>query len=379
MLPVLGVLFFVVLPGCSPYRPPPATPPLIEARGAVRVVREPSAPARVHVVLRAGSAYDPPSREGLAYVVATAVASASGAALSVGPELVQLSVAPEGVSALAAALAAPLTAEAFAAGKADAAARFGVNECAAVASALGDAWILAGHPYGHAVFGRSSVIPTLSLAEGESFRLQRYARDAAVIAVDGEVNVTSLLGLFTPSLSSSVTPAVRSKVAMEDLVVVAPVTASCSVVGPRRPEAWSAADQAAASVAAELVGAPPPPARVDPFVTLTLPGAEAALSPLLEGDFEAARERVRARVSVPSALPAAADILLVPIRMGHAIRASDLASAVNALTDEAFDAWVLTTFGEGAVRVAVFPDTATASTVESTATRHVLTSEALFR
>lgn len=376
---MLGVLFFVVLPGCSPYRPPPATPPLVEARGAMRVVREPSAPARVHVLLRAGSAYDPPSREGLAFVVATAIASAAGADLQVGPELVQLSVSPDGVVALAAALSAPLTAEGVAAGKSAALARFEEGECARVASAVGDAWILAGHPYGHAVFGRSSVIPTLSLAEVESFRVLRYARDAAVIAVDGAADVAPLLGVLTPALSAPVTPAVRSKVAMENLVVIGPVTSACSVVGPRRPESWSAADQAAASVAAELVGAPSPPARVDPFVTLTLSDPEGALTPLIEGNFDAARGRVRARLAVASALPAAADLLLVPIRMGHAIPASDLVSAVNSLTEEAFRAWVLTTFGEGAVRVAVFPDTASASTVESTAARHVVTSEALFR
>ncbi len=376
---MLGVLFFVVFPGCSPYRPPPVTPPLIEARGAVRVVREPSAPARVHLVLRAGSAYDPPSREGLSFVVAHAIAVSGSVEVAVGPELITFSLRPEGMAAFALALSSPLSPEAFATGKSAAAVRFEARDCGEVASAVGDAWILAGHPYGHAVFGRSSVIPTLSLAEAESFRLLRYARAAAVIAVDGDVDVAPLLGLLTPSLSAPVTPAVRSNVAMESLVVVGPVTSSCSVLGPRRLEEWTPLHEAGAQVAAELLGALPPPARVDPFVALTFPSPEGSLSALIDGDFEAARERVRARLATPSALPAAADALLVPIRMGHAISAANLRIAVNSLTHDAFLAWVSSTFGEGAVHVAVFPDTASASTVESTATLHVVTSEALLR
>ncbi len=378
-LQLLRVLLVVAALGCSAYRAPPATPPLVASREPVRVVRAAGATARVQVVIRAGSAYDPPSREGLAFVLAQALAVSAEALVSVGPELVVFSVAPDGVPALAQALRSPLSTGAIDTGKAAALARFASPACEDLAAASASAWVLAGHPYGHAAFGRSSVIPTLSLAEIEVFRARRYARDAAVIAVGGEADVQLLTDLFTPGLSASPTPAVRSRVPMGDLVVVAPVTNSCGALGPRRLAAWDASDAAAARVAAEMAGMPAPERLVDPMPTIVLHDFAAGIGTLLEGDFAAARARVLARESAAGALPLAEDLLLSSIRMGHAVPSTAVRAALELLTDEAFDAWVSDALGEAVVRVAVLPDTASVSTVESVAGRGVVTSEALLR
>lgn len=345
----------------------------------MRVVRSAAAIPRVQVVIRAGSAYDPPSREGLAFVLAHALGVSAAASVHVGPELVVFSVAPDGVAALARALRSPLSAESMAAGQASAMARFASSSCEELAAASVSAWVLAGHPYGHAVFGRSSVIPTLSLPEIEVFRGRRYARDAAVIAVDGEADIQPLMDLFTPGLSAHLTPAVRSRVPMGDLVVIAPVTTSCGALGPRRLAVWTASDAAAARVAAELAGAPAPDRLVDPMPTLVLHDVAGGIDTLIEGDFAGARSRVLARESAAGAVPLAGDLLLSSIRMGHADPSAAVHAAVEALTDEAFDAWVSAALGEAAVRVAVLPDTAGGSTLESLAGRGVVTSEALLR
>ena len=83
--------------------------------------------------------------------------------------------------------------------------------------------------------------------------------------------------------------------------------------------------------------------------------------------------------SAAGALPLAEDLLLSSIRMGHAVPSTAVRAALELLTDEAFDAWVSDALGEAVVRVAVLPDTASVSTVESVAGRGVVTSEALLR
>ena len=141
------------LAACAPYRPPPEPPPLGVARQPVRVLRADAAPPAVAVVVRAGSAYDPPSREGLAFVLAEAIASRAGVAVEVGPEVVIFRAAPGQAAPLAAALAAPISAEALAAGVAAAQARLAATDCAAAAESVVPAWAFAGHPYGHATAG----------------------------------------------------------------------------------------------------------------------------------------------------------------------------------------------------------------------------------
>ncbi len=371
----------LVLPACRPYMAPPEPPPLEVARSPVRVVRVPEAPERrLSLVVRAGSAYDPASREGLAFLVAHAVASRVGASatLDVGPELVQLVVSPADAPRLLAALAAPLDSEALAFARARALAQLRPADCLSWAATIGPAWLFAGHPYGHPAPGRLSTIPTITLAEAQAFRDARWVRDAVVIAVDGAVDPAELPAfdaVFAPALSRSPTPAVRPREARPDAVVEAPVTSACIAWGPRRAADTSVATRALFRRAQSVLGGDLV-ARVDPYAFWTSPA---------EGDGFGAWQAWTPPTAVspgPTPSPSSAGLaaaLLVDAVFGLPPSAA-VADAAARLGDDEVDAFVKGTLSrDNTVRLVVTPSAKTWRSAESSPTFVVLDHEALIR
>ncbi|MBM4392533.1 MAG: hypothetical protein FJ090_15535 [Deltaproteobacteria bacterium] len=247
--------------GCRPYQRPADLPPLQVAQGPLRVVAVEGAEPRVHVVVRAGSAYDPPSREGLAFVVAHALAARAGADVAVGPEWLSISFPPGGAARVGEVLAAPIDEESMALARAAALASLRSRDCATLAQATGATWLWAGHPYGHAVAGRLSVLPTLSVAEAQAFRDARYVRDAVALALEGAVDASVLAPIeaaIPPRLSRSVTPAVMPPASRPLMVVEAPVDGTCIATRPAfdPPLGTAAADRAGQVLLDAVFGEP---------------------------------------------------------------------------------------------------------------------------
>lgn len=211
------------------------------AAGPVRTVPLPAGEP-VRVAVRAGSAHDPPGREGLAWVTAHAIAAAGGATVDVGAEAVVYSVAVEGVPALALALAAPPSLERVAAARTDAAQALADLDCRALAERAWDTWIYTGHPYGHAPEGRLSVLPTLTALEVAAFQQVRYVRSVAVVGVPVGVGLDpGLFGSLPPRLSASPVPAVRLPLPAARVLVVTAENMRCLVAGhPTDPDVAAA-------------------------------------------------------------------------------------------------------------------------------------------
>ena len=251
------LLVALVALGCRPYQHPADAPPLIVAAGPLRTVQVEGPALRVHLVVRAGSAYDPPSREGLAFVVAHALAARAAVDVTVGPEWLSLGFAPEHAARVAAVLAAPLDEEALALGRAAATSSLRTRDCAALARGLGMAWLWRGHPYGHAVAGRLSVVPTFTLAEAQAFRDARYVRDAVAAGLEGPVDAGVLAPIeaaLPARLSRSVTPAVLPRSPRPLLVVEAPVEGACIATVPAfAPAAGTGADALAGQLLLDAV------------------------------------------------------------------------------------------------------------------------------
>ena len=310
---------------CTPSRPPARVPVLVVAGGPLRVVEDVSAPrGAAELVVRAGSAYDPPGREGLAFVLAHGLAERAGVEVTVGPELVRFL----GLEGRAAALAAALVAEVDdALVQAGAGAVHEPDACAAHARQAALAWGLAGHPYGHRVEGRTSVLPTLRAGEVQAFRQLRYVRDAAVLVTGSGADVAALLEALPPALSRSVTPAVAVTRREGSVSLVAPVPTGCAAWALPSPSAWTPQDEALLHVATRIVGDPPPPARIDPvWVISALPDDEALLA-----GFAWARADVVETLEAESGFGEAASLLLGRERGGHHFPAPVLAPAVAEL------------------------------------------------
>ncbi len=332
--------------GCAPYRPPPEPPRLVQAQAPARVV-EAEGPPAVSVVIRAGSAYDPPSREGLAFVSAQELAGRAGVAVEVGPELVRFTAStPDQVAALARVFSAPGAVEAIEQARAQAFAALDGGDCEPTVAAAAATWAHVGHPYGHAVAGRRSVLPTLTLAEIEGFRARRYVRDALVLVRSGGLDPAPLSLVAAPVMSPLVTPTVRSGVPRGDLQVSAPVATGCEATAPRKPAAWTALDEASFRVAAQLAGASPPPPLVDALPVLIHTSRPT-------GDFASAVAAVRAEATRPLRL--AADVLLAPVRSAASPASKAVLAALDTLTEPGLVAWTLATFGPDAVHVRVVP------------------------
>ncbi len=359
----MGRLTLLVLFGlvaCAPYRPPAGTPPLVVARGAVRVVGG-GAEAR-YLLVRAGSAYDPPGREGLAAVLAHGLAARAGVHADVGPERVLFPLGPH-AEALAVLLAQPVDEATLEAGLAAVRGLVGAD-CAALVDRLVETWVFAGHPYGHPATGRPGALETLTVGELEAFRRLRYVRDAAIVVGPAEVALR-FEPAFPAALSRSPTPAVWNRAARAELTVHAPVPAGCDARGVRTVRDWSAVDEAMARVLAASQGGPPLALRVEPVL-------------LVRGEAEWSAAAVQAasatlQFAVSSGLDAAERTLLGQVRGAQVPDAGAVAAALAGVDQAGFDAWVARRFA-GAVGVHIVPAGA-----ESPAPAGVQSYEALLR
>jgi hypothetical protein len=234
----------VLLAAACGYHPPPITPALLAARGPVRAV---PGGAELVVAVRAGSAYDPPGREGLAWVAAQAVAGAAGARVEVSPDAAVFTMAPERGFAFAAALTAP-GADRVAEARSRALHALADRSCPgrALRAWVASAWV--GHPYGHATEGRTSVLPTLAMDEVQAFLATRYVRDAVVVAGDAG----ALVGI-PPLLSRAVVPTVPSTPAGPPLATIA-ASGTCVAVGNPHAAPQGIADRAAWALIRAAIG-----------------------------------------------------------------------------------------------------------------------------
>jgi hypothetical protein len=158
-------MWFFLL-ACRPYTAPPEPPALV----AAQAVRVEAAKAR-RLAVRAGSAFDPPGREGLAWVAARIAASRIDAEVTVGREIVDLEL--RGGTDAVGRIWDPITDAEVAA-----AARMPVRSCLGQAEDAYAAWAWAGHPYGHPVWGRSSTLSTIRAVEVEQFLARWWVRAA---------------------------------------------------------------------------------------------------------------------------------------------------------------------------------------------------------
>jgi hypothetical protein len=287
--------------------------------------------------------------------------------VAVGPELVRFSVPQGRAAALAAALVEGVDEAGRAAGVAAASPP---TDCAGVARGAALAWGLAGHPYGHRVEGRNSVLPTLRVGELQAFRQLRYVRDAAVLVAGPGAELGPMAEALPPALSRSVTPAVAVRPRGASIVLAAPVGARCEAWVLPTSAPWTAADEALLAVATRVVGDALPPARVDPVAVLSaLPDDDA-----LRAGFGWARAEVAADVARGD--PAAVALLGV-IRGASPPVSSELRAAVDGLTVEQFVAWGAA-LRAGSARVLVIPKEADPG-AESPAGPRVPPAEELFR
>ncbi|MFZ5482291.1 MAG: hypothetical protein ACOZNI_36355 [Myxococcota bacterium] len=236
---------FVLLFACA-YRPPAEPPPLAAAQGPLAAVSIPG--DRVVLALRAGSAADPPGREGLAALTAATIAAQAGAEVVVEPELVAFRVDADALPALAAAIGA-VDEQKIAAARETLAAP---ETCWDIARAAFDAWVFAGHPYGHAPRGRTSVVPTLTAAEVRGFAAARYVRGSAALGVPEAARLADQ-ALLAPTITRHLTPATLPPVdGRRMLVVEAPIGTSCAAAGHRAARPLSMSERAALAVAQAL-------------------------------------------------------------------------------------------------------------------------------
>lgn len=199
----------LLLLACRPFHPPPEPPAFTAAGELQHVEGEPE------LVVRAGSAFDPPGREGTAWAVAHRLADAAGVTVDVGRELVRFS-GPVG----AAAATWPQTPPA--------------RSCAEAAEDVFATRFWLGHPYGHAVWGRSSVLSTFTAAELDAFQARTYVR-AASVGVGSVVVPTAFPSTLAPHPTPTVPPSSRG-VALHVDGAEACMVFGTAGVGPASPQ-----------------------------------------------------------------------------------------------------------------------------------------------
>ena len=238
----MKLLMLLAVVGCA-FHPPAEPPRLSVAEGPLRRV---DGDGESLLAVRAGSAYDPPGREGLAQVAATMLEAHGARVLEVGPELALFEVDPARAADLAQWLGAPSL---------DGAALAAVVEplierspsCEEVAEAALDRWQFSGHPYRGPVAGRRSTLATLSPAEVIAFLRARYTRDG--MALRGPE--IPALNQLSSRISPRVTPAALAPAGLDGaatLVVRAPAGYDCGAVAsdqePEDLQIWSWAQRA---------------------------------------------------------------------------------------------------------------------------------------
>lgn len=192
---------------------------MIEAEGPVRLVSRPveGPGVWIQVAVRAGSAHDPPGKEGLAWLTANLLREGGAGDRSpaqvddaiyemgarfdvvVDKELVtfRTHVLRGQLGEASALLGDMLTAPRL---DPDVLARL-VGEAAdwldrglrsdeeRLGLELLDTWLFEGHPYGHPVRGRTGVLSTITLGDVRDFIADRYVRPAVTLGVAGPVAV----------------------------------------------------------------------------------------------------------------------------------------------------------------------------------------------
>jgi hypothetical protein len=222
----------LLLLACA-YRPPLDTPRLVSAGADEVPVQVDGLEGHVRVVVRAGSAYDPPGREGLAYLAAASLADMLGATFEAGEELVRFDVPASRAAELGAVLAAGPPSEALERARAANATWPSGASCDALAAAAWNVWAYPGHPYGHAVRGRSSVLPTITRAEVIAFVQRRYVRESVIVGRGAADVPVGGLDLLPARLSPHALPAPTLDTPRGTLVVIAPVEQGCVLAGER--------------------------------------------------------------------------------------------------------------------------------------------------
>jgi hypothetical protein len=253
---------------------PPAAPPRWD-RAASPVVGTPVEgleDGRVRLVARAGSAYDPPAREGLAFVAAQVLLlQTPGASLEVGQEVVRLELPRDSLPQLARALREPAPEAILASARARAQEALALESCEDAARL---AWTLtawAGHPYGHAAAGRSSVWPTITPEEVRAFHDARWVREAVRLgAAPGPSVDATPLQTLPARISRSPVPAPSHAAMPRSFTVRAALPeghTGCSLTARRvaRPAAPERVDL----LAPALAGAPLGTLRLEPWEELS--------------------------------------------------------------------------------------------------------------
>jgi len=188
----------VVLGGCPPRVE--LGPSVVKRAGEpVSVVEHCESDAEelvLQALVRAGSAFDPPGKEGLAYLVGRAtsepLAALEDARLQVlvDREWVLFELAcPASRSdactdALVTALTAPSLVSASVVPVVEEVASWS-PDAASVADEVLHAWVFEAHPYGHPVQGRSGVVSILTAQDADAFHRRHYVREAVWVGVAG--------------------------------------------------------------------------------------------------------------------------------------------------------------------------------------------------
>lgn len=247
------------LAGCL-WKPNPGVAPLALAEAPVEPVSMTADGATITLVVmvRAGSAYDPPGREGLAWLSAMAVARGGSATQSaadvqralaawgaqfeveVGLELVtfRLSCPPEhaveaarllGALVVSPGLEERALAQLRAEGQTAAAAR-AEDAPAALASDVLQVWLYEAHPYGHLSAGRPGGLAVSTPLDVAQFLERRYVRSVLTAGVSGPAGRPELesaraalgeqLSLAPPLLSPPTTPRLVPERTRRALLVV---------------------------------------------------------------------------------------------------------------------------------------------------------------
>jgi hypothetical protein len=306
-----------LLVACAPHAPPSATPPLVAARAPVTAAVATDLPqGTARIVLAAGSAYDPPGREGLAWIAAHALAAQTpGAEVEIGEDVVRFTLPAASIPAWMTAAAAVPTEDALATGRALAARWWSEARCDRLAEVAWARAAYAGHPYGHAVAGRRSVWPTVTPAEVRAFAALRYVRGGMRVATGESVDAQALrlLDALPPRVLVPAIPAVRDHAPPADPILVAPLGGKdgwqdgCVAVGavtpvlarPPTPEAPAPTDRA---LDLAVAGRPLAEARAEPRSLRISPAAFEIRPRATAGASASGPRTVRARV-VPTTDP----------------------------------------------------------------------------
>lgn len=282
-------------PGCG-WKLDPGPAPLVEAqRVAVLTVAGDGRAAELVVAVRAGSAYDPVGREGLAWQVAHAIVPSGedglgetegaeawaplGAlpSVEVGPEIVRFRVeVPPERAVEAAALLARQVGAASAGPRALEAARLAAAQAAAperqapleLAGHLLRWMVYEGHPYGHAPTGSAQGALRITALDVQQFVDRRYLRAVIAAGVGGLAEGAPEVALAAdglragleqrpPRLSRDVTPRLPPTRAARTALITGPTGADQDAItlGQSLDLSLQHADGAAVLVAAEALSA----------------------------------------------------------------------------------------------------------------------------